>query len=182
MRTRKMKITGIVAFCTLVIVYTCFLGYLDIRDFERTIIAQTESHLSSLAQTHAETIRMFIWDIEEELKILAQDPRVQGAVVDNELHDSHSHNADYCPYEPLYNHLTSCVEYLLRIDSDGKVQGTVPFDQGLIGVSYSNKPGVCCVLEHREPCVSKVFQSHTGRKCIAIAYPVFKDEQLIGIV
>jgi PAS domain S-box-containing protein len=182
MQARRLRITGIVAFCTLVIVYTCFLGYLDIRDFEKTIIAQTESHLSALAQTHAEKTKLFIWDIKGELEILAQDPRVRGAIVDDEFHDKHSHESKYCPYEPLYNHLVDCVECLLRVDSEGRVQGTVPFEEGLVGADYSNRPGVWCVMKHLKPCVSDVFYSHSGRKCVAVAYPVFKEEEFVGVV
>ena len=160
MRIKRFKTAGIAAFCTLVIAYTCFLGFMDIRDFERTIVAQMENHLSAIAQTHADKVRLFIEDIEGELRILAQDPRVRGAITDDESHDQHSHQSEYCPYEPLYNHLSNCVEGLLRIDADGKVQGIVPFDQKLIGLDYSNRAGVWCVMKHHMPCVSDVFYSH----------------------
>ena len=182
MRTGKPKTAGIVAFCTLVIAYTCFLGYLDIRDFEITMIAQTDSHLSALAQTHAEKTKLFMEDIKGELEILAQDPRVQDAIFDDEFHDKHSHEAEYCPYEPLYNHLVDCIECLLRVDADGKVQGTVPYEQRLIGADYSNRPGVWCVMKNRETCVSDVFYSHSGRKCVAVACPAFREEAFIGVV
>ena len=182
MRTGKPKTVGIVAFCTLVIVYTCFLGYLDIRDFERTMIAQTDSHLSMLAQTHAEKTKLFMEDIKGELEILAQDPRVQAAIFDNKFHYKHSHEAEYCPYEPLYNHLADRVECLLRVDADGKIQGTVPYEQQLIGADYSSRPGVWCVMKNREMCVSDVFYSNSGRKCVAVACPVFREEAFIGVV
>jgi PAS domain S-box-containing protein len=182
MQTRKLTIWYIVFFCVLVIAYTCLMGYLDIRDFGITITAQTENHLNAIAQTHAENIEQLIRDIKGELEILAQDPRVLESIVDKEFHDQHSHTSEYCPYEALYNHLASCVENLLRVDAKGKVQGVVPFEKELIGTDHSDSPGIECVMKHHNPCVSRVFVSHSGNKSISVAYPVFEREQFVGVV
>ena len=175
------KAVVVTAFITAVAVIV-FLARENAKHFENTIITQTQGHLSTIAQSQAHRIEAFVRDIQEELEVIAQNPRVQRAVANNESFDDVLAKDGYSFVEDAYNRMAGRADAVYRLDAKGIVQSRSPWEKRRLGDDYSNKPGVEFVLRTHKPYVSDIFTPSSKRKCISVCCPVFKEQQFIGIV
>jgi len=67
-----------------------------------------------------------------------------------------------------------------RIDEDGKIIYTVPFDSTAIGKDVSYQTHNAKIIRTHQPVVSDVFTAVQGYKAVAYAYPVFKGNAYRG--
>ncbi len=165
-----------------VFVVVGFLARKNTRTFENTIISQTQERLLNIAQTGAQNVQARVLDWQHESKMLAENPRIERAVINNESAQDILETDGYSPEITLYEHLKGIIDGLYRLDARGIIQSRIPFAEGKEGADYSHKPGVKVVLKTHKPYISEFFPAASGEKCFSVCYPVFEQEQFNGIV
>ena len=81
MDTSRKKLIGLIIFCLGVLVYVGALAWLNIRDFQKTLVDQTQNHLYTIARTQVKNVESAVWNVQQELEMLSINPRVQDAIV-----------------------------------------------------------------------------------------------------
>ena len=181
---KRTCVSGILAAPVVVVVVVVgLLARIIVRDFERTVTAEVEQRLSTIARLQAESIRSDILGHLQELRMLAENPRVKKAILNNESAQDILMTDGYSPELAVYkDHLEDRVNGLYRLDAKGIIQSRIPFKQDRVGADSSDKPGVGNVIETHTLYISEIFPAFSGDKCFAICQPVFEDEQFIGIL
>ncbi|MHC4213660.1 MAG: cache domain-containing protein [Planctomycetota bacterium] len=184
-KSNTTKRVGLIGALVFLIAVLCFLAKRNLRNFESDILEQTQQHLLNIAKSEAQSIEEFVGDVQDELQMLSEDPRLSNAVAKSYCIDKcDTEDADdYCGVAALYRHLRGRVNSLYRLDANGIIQCRVPWKENRVGADYSRKPGVKIVLESHKPYVSEWFESSSGNyKSISICYPVFTNDSFSGVV
>ena len=187
---------------TVVVVVVVVVGLLarkSCKNFEETVVTQTQQQLLTIAKTEAKHIERKLKDIYSGLELLALNPAVQRRLGENIRREQIPDNA-YSPSKNTLEHMmhAGLVDALYRIDSEGIVQRRIPFKKGAARRDFSNKPGVIYILEnhhkynqehhsHKEKkfihkLISEVFATDSGKKAVSICVPVFEEKQFVGIL
>ncbi len=179
---RTFGISAMVAILLAVVVVVGLLARKNTRAFENTIISQTQERLLNIARTGAQDVQANVLNWQHELQMLAENLRIERAVINNESAQDILETDGYSPEMALYKHLRGTVNGLYRLDARGIIQSRIPFAEGREGADYSHKPGVKVVLKTHKPFISEFFLSASGEECFSVCYPVFEQEQFNGIV
>jgi len=67
-----------------------------------------------------------------------------------------------------------------RIDESGRIRGTYPVREDVLGTDVSSQPHNERILRDHKPVVSDVFETVQGYQAVAYAYPVFAGEEFKG--
>jgi signal transduction histidine kinase/CheY-like chemotaxis protein len=67
-----------------------------------------------------------------------------------------------------------------RIDESGRISGTYPVREDVLGMDVSRQPHNERILRDRKPVISDVFQTVQGYQAVAYAYPVFDAGKFKG--
>jgi len=180
----KSGISAVVSLAVVVVavVVVGFLARKSTKDFEKTVVTQTQQHLLNIAKTGAQDVQANILDWQDELKMLAENPRIKRAVINDESAQDILEADGYSPEIEVYKHLEDFIDGLYRLDAKGIVQSRIPFAEGREGADFSHKPDVEVVLKTHKPYISKFFPAASGEKCFSVCHPVFEQEQFNGIV
>ena len=183
-KSNTTKRVGLIGTLVLLVAVLFFLVNRNLRNFESDIVEQTQQHLLNVAKSEAQNIEGFISDIQDELQMLAEDPRTQKVIAENTCVEKCDSDPDYyCGLTTLFKHMRGQVNGIYSLDSKGIILCRVPWKENRVGADYSPKPGVKAVLKSHEPYVSEWFESSTGGyKCISIYHPVFHEERFAGII
>ncbi len=177
---RRFCIVVIVAILTVAVVI--ILAQKSSRNFENTIIAEVQKHLSSIATTEAVNIEKIFLHTQNELSVLANNPKVKNALV-NGWTDAQGPVVDsYYPERLIFENLKGAVNSLYRVDASGIIQCGIPWKENKAGTDYSSKPGISKVMKDHKPCISPIFVSNSGIESISVCQPVSENEQFIGIL
>ncbi|MDT8300720.1 MAG: ATP-binding protein [Sedimentisphaerales bacterium] len=175
-------------FCTVVVVGILTIAVVIIqarkssRNFENAIIVEVQNHLSSIAITEAVNVEKLFVHTQNELSVLANNPKVKKSLV-NGWTDALGPVVDsYYPERLIFDNLKGTVNSLYRIDASGIVQCRIPWKEKKAGTDYSNKPGISKVMKDHKPCISPIFTSNSGFESISVCQPVFESEQFVGIL
>jgi hypothetical protein len=174
-----------IAVGTFIVVVGVVVGFLareNTKTFEKTVIAQTQETLQTIARTEAQHIERRILDTHDELRVLAENPKVKEAIINGRTDEEGPVIDGYSPEELVHEHLMKSVSALYRLDNKGIVQCRFPWKKGKAGIDYSDKPGVRMVRKNHRPHVSKLFKRNSGDLSFSICYPVFEGKQFIGIL
>ena len=186
MRIRNiLKKTAFVLALAVIIVVVCLLARGNTRHYEATIVNQAQQHLLTIAKVQAQSVEDVVSGIQTELQILAENPVIQQAIVDNNTAKNISSKGSCSPEDGVFERLSRLsvqVSGLYRLDAKGIIQNRIPFKKDRIGVDFSHKPGVKYVIENYRPYVSNVFGAYAGRKSVSVCQPVFRNNEFIGIV
>jgi len=173
---------GIIAIVGLLVIVIGFLAWQSHTNFERAIVTSTQQLLSRTAKAEAESIEIFVSDLQTILGLVAGDPRVQDAAVNNKSYKDVLSTEGYSLLEAVHKRLAGKVHGLYRLCSKGIIQSRIPWDATRLGDDYSSKPCVKAVLETHKPYVSELFTSRSGITCFSVCYPIFKQKQFVGII
>ena len=177
---RRFCIVVVVAILTVAVVI--ILAQKSSRNFENTIIVEVQKHLSSIVNTEAVNIEKLFVHTQNELSILANNPKVKKALV-NGWTDTHGPVTDSnYPERLIFDNLKGIVNSLFRIDTRGIIQCRIPWKENEIETDYSNNPDISKVIKDHKPCISPIFTSNLGIEGISVCQPVFEGEQFIGIL
>jgi signal transduction histidine kinase/CheY-like chemotaxis protein/HPt (histidine-containing phosphotransfer) domain-containing protein len=177
---KRSWVVIIVGILTIAVVIN--LGRNSSRNFENTIISEVQKHLSSLTNTEAANIENLLVRTKNQLKILANNPKVKKALVNGWTDEIDSANDTYDPEQLFYDNLKDTVNTLYRIDNNGIVQCRIPWKENNTGADFSTKPGIKKVLKDHTSYISPIFTSNSGIESISVCQPVFEDEQFIGLL
>ncbi|HEW79347.1 MAG TPA: PAS domain S-box protein [Phycisphaerales bacterium] len=180
-----LKKTAFVLAFAVVIVVVCLLARSNTRHYEATIVNQAQQHILTIAKVQAKSVEDVVSGIQTELQILAKNPVIQQAIVDNNSTENISAKGGYSLEDGVFERLSRLsiqVSGLYRLDAKGIIQSRIPFRKDRIGVDFSHKPGVKYVIENYRPYVSNVFGTYAGRKSVSVCQPVFRNNEFIGIV
>ncbi len=84
-------------------------------------------------------------------------------------------NRFYDKYSEIYSNVT-------RLDNEGKIAYTIPYNKSVIGMSVLYQPHNEKLYRTEKPVISAPFEAVQGYKAIAIAVPVFKKCKMDGSV
>ncbi len=168
-----------------------YLGSLNVRQFEQTVVSDTQKHLLTIAKTQAKHLEEMLCEIECDMEALAANPIIKSRIRNN-VRGSEIAEGDYRPFQHVFLEKRHIVGAFYRIDSTGIVQARMPSAEGREGRDYSTKPGVKHVLEnhtkhgeHIEEShghISELFTTASGAYAMSVCVPVFEKEEFIGVL
>ncbi len=82
--------------------------------------------------------------------------------------------------QSFYRNHSDAVRAVTRLDKDGRIVHTVPFDPAVIGKDISGQQHVKTILQQRKPVVSDVFTAVQGYQAVACHVPIFADRTFQG--
>ncbi len=82
----------------------------------------------------------------------------------------------------FYESYANEIKAITRVDKNGIINFTIPFNDEVIGRDISYQPHNALIMETHEPVISDVFNTVQGYRAIAFAYPVFKNEEYNGCI
>ena len=82
----------------------------------------------------------------------------------------------------FYNNNINEIKGVTRVDANGRIMNTYPFDPKSIGVDISSQDHVREIMKTHKPVVSDVFEAVQGFRCIAFHVPVFRGESYEGSI
>ncbi|MBW2647049.1 MAG: hypothetical protein JRE23_12925, partial [Deltaproteobacteria bacterium] len=94
----SMLIAGIAAL--VVIITTIYPAYLFQKNFEATLVSQTQQQLLTIAKSTARSLEEFIAEYSKDLNLLSRNPFHQEELYRKILHDKP--NNGYCPLKDFY--------------------------------------------------------------------------------
>ncbi len=80
----------------------------------------------------------------------------------------------------FYKNNAGEISAITRIDPDGRIICTVPFNEEAIGRDVSYQEHNSRILKTHEPVSSDVFTAVQGYRSVAYIYPIFKDGNFVG--
>jgi len=157
-----------------------FLAYLSHRNFERSVVSQTQEQLLAIAKMTAGRLEEYIDEHSKALKILLANPSVQESLYKGMPHKTD--DVGYCIVKALYEIHKDDVDALATLDVHGIMLHRHPFVEDRPGRGHVVKPGVAYVKREHKPYVSPVFYNNLGNPAISISEPVFYRDEFAGIV
>lgn len=158
-----------------ILLYTAYLSH---REFEETLVSQTQQQLLVVAKTTANRLEEFAGHLSRELKILAKEPAVKEAIK-NKTRQTESHGLH--PIKFIYEPHQNDVDALTTLDARGIMLHRYPFIEDMPGMDLTDKAGVAHVIRERKPHISDWFYNNLGRPAISILEPVFYRDKFIGM-
>ena len=185
------RVSTLLLFVVVVVVVVGLLARKSSKDFDKTIVAQTQQHLLTIATIQAENIENVFEQIFFELETFAATPTIQLRCREN-IRASEIPQEAYSAGMALFANLQGTVDCIVRLDSKGIAQSIRPFREGVEGTDFSKEPNVEYVLEnYREHSdhtainywhTNELFTAESGKGAISIFVPVLENTKLIGIL
>ena len=179
MKRQSAKIvisTVVLMTITIVVIY---MAYLSHREFEETVISQTQQELLIIAKATASGLEEFIAEYSKALKVVAMNPLFQERVYKKITCDRNA--ATFCPIRNLYKVHKKDVDAITLLDANGIMLDREPFIEDRIGMDHTDKPGIAYVIREQKPYISKVFYNNLGNLAISISEPIFYKYKFAGI-
>ncbi|WP_371823813.1 ATP-binding protein [Lentimicrobium sp. L6] len=125
----------------------------------------------TLAQTAAQGITSFFNDYQSEITFISElesikDFDAEGSAL----------------FKSYFNNRKNLISAITRVDSNGIIQYTFPYDSLSIGKDISYQKHVELVLKTQKIVISDVFQAVQGYLCIAMHVPIFDKARFIGSI
>jgi len=180
---RKKLFAGMVIISVAVLilgVFAGYLGYLSHRDYEKTVVLQTQKQLLMIAKSTSRSLKEYIAEYLEALQTISRNPSVQKELSEKSLHDKS--DIEYCPLKVLYEIHKGDMDILTILDANGIMLHRHPFIANWPEMDYTDKPGVAYVLMEHKAYVSEVFYNNSGNLAISISEPIFYDDEFAGMV
>lgn len=145
--------------------------YMVYSDVKKRVVKQFNYEQLILAKTAAQGITSFFNDYQANLKFLSEIP---------ELIDFKSGSEYYL--EHFFYIRRDQIEAVTRIDENGRIIYTYPYNPDVIGEDITSQKHVKQILTTQKPVISDVFMSVQGYLAIAIHVPVFNGNTFKGSI
>ena len=162
------------------IIVIIYLAYLSQKEFEQTMVSQTQQQLLTIAKATARSLEGFITDHAEALKAVSMNPLFQKEVHEKIIHDKP--HTEFCPIKNFYEVHEKDVDALTLLDVNGVMLHRHPFVGVRPGIDLTDKPDVAYVLREHKLYISEVFYNNFGNPAISISEPIFYKGDFAGIV
>ncbi|MCJ7616431.1 MAG: PAS domain S-box protein [Desulfobacterales bacterium] len=176
--TMKVAITAIAAVAILISII--YVAYLSNKNFERTVVLQTEKELLTISKAIATNLEEFFIDYSNALVIVSNTPSLQKEA--HERQKCYDTTCEFCPITSLYEAYKNKVYTITLLDANGIILRGEPFVKDRIGRDHSDKPDVAYVIREHKPHVSEVFYNNLGNLALSISEPIFYKNEFAGIV
>jgi PAS domain S-box-containing protein len=176
--TMKVATTAIAAVATLISII--YFAYLANKDFERTVVLQTEHKLLTIANTVAKSLEEFFMEHSEALTIFSNNPLFQKDVYEKKKGDRSE--TIFWLLKNYYEAHKKNVNAISLLDANGIILHREPFIENRIGMDLTDNPDVASVIKNHKPHVSEVFYNHLGNLTVSILCPIFYKDEFAGIV
>lgn len=154
-----------------------YMAYLSYKNFEETLVSQTQQQLLTIARTNAGRLEQAADYLSKGLKVLALDPTAQ-KVVREETPQSN-------PFPPLMDNFYTAhqglVHTLSLFDEHGRALYRLPFLKKGLQVQGPDNAGLAPVIERHKPYISRWFYNETGQPSVSISEPIFSGNHFAGI-
>jgi len=173
--TKTKKAYVMVAIATIVLAgiigAIIYFSYQANKNHQDIVVSQTQQQLLMTAKSVAKSLEDFIRMQQGILKSFATDPLLSKLTPDT----------DFSQLEIRYKELKGDIGGFYIISPKGIVTHRYP-DKDRVGRDFSNKPGVSAVLKNHKPYISELFYSDSGKACLTILEPIYREGEFIGIV
>jgi PAS domain S-box-containing protein len=176
--TMKVAITAIAAVAILISII--YFAYLTNKDFERTVVLQTEHKLLTIANAVAKNLDEFFMWHSETLAIVSNNPLFQKDVYEKKKCDTSE--TIFWSIKNYYEAYKKDVNAISLLDANGIILHIEPFIEDRIGMDLTDKPSVAYVIRKHKPHVSEVFYNNFGNLAVSILWPIFYKDEFAGIV
>jgi len=146
-----------------------FIFYLVYEDIKERTIEEFNNEQLILARTASQGMTSFFEEQQSVLTFLAE---FQDIIDLNEAGEE--------LLSSFYNTHNKTIEAVTRVDANGIILYTFPYEQAVIGNDISYQNHVKQVIREQKPVISDVFLSAQGYLAIALHVPVFKEEVFAG--
>ncbi len=144
-------------------------------DVENEILAQLEGKLKIHARQASESIEKLFSNYKSDLIFLSNQKSVRDLTPEGK--------------ELLIDYFSShknSVKALTRIDKDGKIEYTVPYNSKVIGADLTYQEHNAIIKKEHKPIISDAFTTVQGFKAVSYLYPIFSEtgeyEGCLGIL
>lgn len=174
----KAAITAIAAVAVLISII--YFAYLSNKNFEETVVLQTQRELLTVAKAITTSIEEFFIEYSNTLALVSSNPLLQKGA--HEKHRCYKPTCKSCPILKLYEVYKNKTDALTFMDANGIILHRSPFIKNRIGMDHTDKPGIAYVIKEHKPHVSEVFYNNLGNLAISILQPIFYKDEFAGIV
>lgn len=147
------------------------VSYMVYSDVRKRAIKQFNYEQLILAKTAAQGITSFFNDYQASLKFLSEIPELIDFQPGSEYYLQH-----------FYFIRREQIEAITRIDENGRIIYTYPYNPDIIGEDITSQTHVQKLLATQKPVISDVFKSVQGYLAIAIHVPVFSGNTFKGSI
>ncbi|MGD8779647.1 MAG: ATP-binding protein [Ignavibacteria bacterium] len=134
-------------------------------------IEQIQEQQQIYAKQAAGGIESFFDNCKNALKLLSQDESIIKMNKDIKT-----------DLERFYDSYSNEISAVSRIDKDGILTFTIPYNENVIGKDLSYQPHNALIIKEHIPIVSDVFNTVHGYRAIAFTYPVFDNGNYNGCI
>jgi PAS domain S-box-containing protein len=156
-----------------------YIAYLSHREFEKTLVFQTQEQLLTVAKITANRLEEFTDHLSREVKIIAKEPVVEEAIK-NKTWQTEPHGV--CLVELFYEVNKGDIDALNILDANGAMLHRHPFIENRPEMDLTDKAGIAHVIREHKPHISEWFYNNLGRPAVSILEPVFYKGNFVGAV
>ena len=182
MKPNKKSIKALIIALSGILILTAivYVAYFSNKEFEKTIVEQTQQELLTIATSIATSIEEFFNNYSKALRTVSNNPFLQMGVY--QKHKCYKPTCKFCPIVNLYEAYKDEVDALTLLDQNGIMLHRSPFIEDRIGIYNTDKPGVAYIIKEHKPYISETFYNNLGNLAISILEPIFYKDKFIGIV
>lgn len=152
-----------------IIIFFLLIGmislYLVYENVKHETISNYGEILNLYTNKSAETLESFIHEYKSDLEFCAS---LQDVIYLN--------NSGKLILDNFYISRKEFISGITRIDKNGIIQYTSPFNSEVIGVDVSFQEHNLKIMETHKPVISDIFRAVQGYNTIALAYPIFDNK------
>ena len=140
MKTRRLstKVAIITLAGVAVIIAIIHLAYLSHKEFEQTMVSQTQQQLLMISKTTATGLRDFIQHLQRNLVVGSNNPEIQ-TIAQESILENEGHEKKYDIFKAIFDEFDIRVDRFNLLDRNGIVLERIPFEKERIGASYLDR-------------------------------------------
>lgn len=143
--------------------------YSTYREVKNKTIMEFNAHQMLLAKQAAKGIQVFFDHFYRDLLYLSG---IDDIITVNDLGKK--------LMKAFYNSNSSKIRAITRVDKNGRIAYTVPYNQKAIGADISYQDHIKTIMKTHQPVLSDVFTAVQGYQCVVYHVPVFRDGNYQG--
>ncbi len=168
---KKLRFSKRSVLIAIVLILFLAVSYMVYTDVKKRAVKEFNNEQLILAKTAAQGISSFFKDYQASLTFLSEIPDIINFQSGSEYYLEH-----------FFNIRSNQIEAISRIDENGRIIYTYPYNAKIIGEDITSQTHVQQLLKTHKPVISDVFMSVQGYLAIAIHVPVFSENSFKGSI
>ncbi|WHH60857.1 ATP-binding protein [Petroclostridium sp. X23] len=172
----------VVTIIVLIIALFSRIGYKNYVDYRDEVIAQQMKHLLTIVRSISTSLEMFIGERSNDLKIIANNPKLQEKLATH--NNYHYLSSDFDELDALYKVQSGIMNAVYVYNASGIViyRESAENEGARVREDNVSTPDVVTVLATHKPYISKAYKNGIGKFIIDIMEPVFYQHQFVGVI